>query len=151
MSDWFKGAVKHKHIKSFEYEAFETMKLIGEGGFGSVYSAYSKDIDQTIALKRLHHSIVHDNEDSFRKFVREIKIITEVDHNINIIRFFGIVKDPTESYYMVLQYANNGDLRNYLQNRSSKLDWPTKIEMAKEILSGIKCLHNANIVHRDLS
>ncbi|RIB11722.1 kinase-like domain-containing protein [Gigaspora rosea] len=150
MSSWFKDAVKNKHIKSFEYEAFENKKLIGNGGFGKVYSAYSKDIDQTIALKRLHHSIIHDDENSFHEFVREIKIITEVDHNINIIRFFGIVKDPKEKYYMVLQYANSGNLRGYLQSHFSKLDWPTKIKMAKEISSGIKCLHNANIVHRDL-
>ncbi|CAG8625848.1 34158_t:CDS:2, partial [Gigaspora margarita] len=160
MSDWFKDAVKHKQIKSFKYEAFENIKQIGEGGFGNVYSAYSKDIDQTIALKGLHHSIIHDDKNSFRDFVREIKIITEVDHNINIIRFFGIVKDlideiqisdPTESYYMVLQYANHGDLRSYLQHHFSKLDWTTKIEMAKEISSGIKCLHNADILHRDLA
>ncbi|RIB11724.1 kinase-like domain-containing protein [Gigaspora rosea] len=51
---------------------------------------------------------------------------------------------------MVLQYANSGNLRGYLQSHFSKLDWPTKIKMAKEISSGIKCLHNANIVHRDL-
>ncbi|KAF0407567.1 kinase-like domain-containing protein [Gigaspora margarita] len=145
MSNWFKVAVERKYIKSFKYESFENKKLIGVGGFGTVYSAYSKDIDQTIALKRLHHSSINDDD-----FVREIKNITKVDYNINIIRFLGITIDPTETYHMVLQYANNGDLRSYLRNHFSELDWPTKIKMAKEISSGINCLHNSNIIHRDL-
>ncbi|KAF0416226.1 actin-like ATPase domain-containing protein [Gigaspora margarita] len=51
---------------------------------------------------------------------------------------------------MVLQYANNSDLRCYLSNHFLELNWTTKIRMAKEIASGVNCLHNANIVHRDL-
>ncbi|CAG8756989.1 27001_t:CDS:2 [Gigaspora margarita] len=93
MSDWLKVAVESKYIESFEYESFENKKVIGKGGFGTVYSAYSKDIDQTIALKILHHSSINDNEDSFHQFVREIKNITKVDHNSNIIQFFGITKE----------------------------------------------------------
>ncbi|CAG8768059.1 13808_t:CDS:2, partial [Racocetra persica] len=54
-----------------------------------------------------------------------------------------------ETYYMVLQFANKGNLRCYLRDHFSELDWITKIRMAKEISSGINCLHNANIVHRD--
>ena len=51
---------------------------------------------------------------------------------------------------MVLQFANNGDLRSYLRDHFSELNWSTKIKMAKDISNGIKCLHKANIVHRDL-
>ncbi|RIB23353.1 kinase-like domain-containing protein [Gigaspora rosea] len=53
-------------------------------------------------------------------------------------------------HYMILQFANNGDLRSYFHNHFSELDWPTKIRMAMDIAKGINCLHNANIVHRDL-
>ncbi|KAF0535455.1 kinase-like protein [Gigaspora margarita] len=55
-----------------------------------------------------------------------------------------------DNYYMVLQYAGNSDLEYYLNAHFSKLDWPSKIRMAKEISNGIDCLHSANIVHRDL-
>ncbi|RIB17957.1 kinase-like domain-containing protein, partial [Gigaspora rosea] len=51
---------------------------------------------------------------------------------------------------MVLQYANNGDLRNYLSNNFPKLNWATKIRMAKEISSGVNFLHSFDVVHRDL-
>ncbi|RIB21664.1 kinase-like domain-containing protein [Gigaspora rosea] len=51
---------------------------------------------------------------------------------------------------IVLQYANNGNLREYLKNNFSRLQWEDKIRMAKEITQGVLYLHNKNIVHRDL-
>ncbi|KAF0452008.1 kinase-like domain-containing protein [Gigaspora margarita] len=140
-----------KTFKTFEYKSFKDWKPLGKGGFGSVYTAYSEVIDQNIALKRLNPERI--NENSFYEFFREVKNIKKVDHHINIIQFFGITIDATtetEIYYMVLQLANNGDLRSYLRNSFSNLNWSTKIEMAKDISNGIKCLHKADLVHRDL-
>ncbi|KAF0508851.1 kinase-like protein [Gigaspora margarita] len=54
-----------------------------------------------------------DNEHSFDNIAREVKYTTKVNHD-NIIQFFGITQDSeTKSYYIVLQYANSGDLRSY--------------------------------------
>ena len=34
-----------------------------------------------------------------------------------LVRFYGITKDPeTNNFMMVMQYANNGNLRQYLNN-----------------------------------
>ncbi|KAF0521248.1 kinase-like protein [Gigaspora margarita] len=150
MSNWFEVAIEHKYIKLFEYKSFQNWKVIGRGGFGTVYSAYSKDVEKTIALKSLYCED-NDNDTSPNGLIKELKNITRVSHHDNIVRFFGITQDPNiEIYYMVLQFANNGDLRCYLRNHFSELDWATKIRMAKDISSGINCLHNTNIVHRDL-
>ncbi|KAF0503990.1 kinase-like protein [Gigaspora margarita] len=56
----------------------------------------------------------------------------------------------TQEYCMILQFANNEDLRSFLYKNFSKLEWQDKIRMAKEISRGIYCLHNANVTHRDL-
>ncbi|CAG8853158.1 26585_t:CDS:1, partial [Gigaspora margarita] len=69
MSDWYERAIKDESIHSFEYESFKNCKQIGEGGFGIVYSAYSEDIEQTIALKRLNHDLIDENK--IHEFVRE--------------------------------------------------------------------------------
>ncbi|RIB05398.1 kinase-like domain-containing protein [Gigaspora rosea] len=137
---------KNSFGQEFEYTSFENQEEIGKGGFGFIYRAYSKDVKQIMALKTLDHNDEHSIDD----FIREAEIITKVNHK-TIIEFFGITQDyKAGNYYMVLQYAGNGDLEHYLNAHFSKLDWPTKIRMAKEISSGIDCLHNANIVHRDL-
>ncbi|RIB06151.1 kinase-like domain-containing protein [Gigaspora rosea] len=51
---------------------------------------------------------------------------------------------------MVLQLANNGDLREYLKINFSKLEWTDKLRMAREISDGLEFLHKNDIIHRDL-
>ncbi|CAG8658481.1 15576_t:CDS:2, partial [Dentiscutata heterogama] len=151
MSNWLKTAIEQVYIRLFEFDSFENLQTIERGGFGTVSSAYSKNFDQIVALKSLHNSFDDDQNDQNNNFIREIKNITKVNQHDHIIRFLGITQDPkTETYYMIFQFANNGDLRSYLRNHFSELDWPTKIRMAEEISSGVNYLHSSDIVHRDL-
>ncbi|CAG8851686.1 32749_t:CDS:1, partial [Gigaspora margarita] len=46
----------NEYIKLFEYGSFANWKKIDEGGFGAVFSAYSKNTEEIITLKRLHNS-----------------------------------------------------------------------------------------------
>jgi Protein tyrosine and serine/threonine kinase len=50
---------------------------------------------------------------------------------------------------MVLQYVCNEDLGAYLQ-ANTELSWPTKIQMARDIVNGMIYVHNANIIHGNL-
>lgn len=49
-----------------------------------------------------------------------------------------------------MQYADGGDLRNYLQCNFITLTWDDKFKLAYQIAEGIKYLHGENILHRDL-
>ena len=51
---------------------------------------------------------------------------------------------------MVLQYAEDGTLREYLMANFTKLQWTDKLRIAKEIAFGLLFLHNNDIIHRDL-
>ncbi|RIB20904.1 kinase-like domain-containing protein [Gigaspora rosea] len=55
---------------------------------------------------------------------------------------------------LVLQLANNGNLRNYLRNKQVegvyKISWAELIRIASDIANGLKDLHNKCIIHRDL-
>ena len=42
---------------------------------------------------------------------------------------------------MVLEYANEGDLRCYLENKFASLEWEDKVQMALDITRGLMCLH----------
>src|ERR1043165_898201 len=56
----------------------------------------------------------------------------------------------THEHLLVMEYADGGNLRKYLQKHFSTLTWDDKINLAYQISEGIKYLHGENILHRDL-
>ena len=51
---------------------------------------------------------------------------------------------------MVLEYANQGNLREYLKNNFGSLQWIDKVQMALDIACGLKCLHSKETIHGNL-
>lgn len=58
--------------------------------------------------------------------------------------------DSKSNYVMVLQYADGGNLRDYIRKSVNPLTWPEKYRIALEIAEGLLCLHAEGILHRDL-
>ncbi|CAG8817890.1 19058_t:CDS:2, partial [Racocetra persica] len=60
--------------------------------------------------------------------------------------------ESSKDYYsIVLQKCCGEDLRVYLTNNSSKINWTSKIRIATDIANGLKYIHRANIVHHALN
>ena len=55
-----------------------------------------------------------------------------------------------DEHIVIMEYADGGDLRNYLSNNFNCLDWNKKFQMALDITNGLHYLHNNDILHRDL-
>ncbi|RHZ82454.1 hypothetical protein Glove_109g154 [Diversispora epigaea] len=139
---------ENRNIRRFNYNTFEDIKLIARGGFGIVNRAYPKDLEKQVALKCL---LDENNDNFYKEFMNELQNINAVNHHKNIIKYYGVSIDHlAEKCYIVLQYAEDGNLRNYLRNNFKNLDWKTKIKMAQDITNGLCYMHKANIVHRDL-
>ncbi|RIB28327.1 kinase-like domain-containing protein [Gigaspora rosea] len=145
--EWYEQRLKEGRIFQYDYSKFINKKQIGEGGFGTVYSAdYG---DQKLALKRLN------SKSTIKDFAREVKKIYKVSIHDNINRFHGITYDSTtKEYIMVLQLAKDGNLREYLKNRWKdnifKISIVKIIQILNQIVEGLKFLHSNNIIHRDL-
>lgn len=68
----------------------------------------------------------------------------------SIIKCHGFTLHPTEGYMLVFEYAEGGDLRNYLNKYYSKLMWINKIHILGDIAKVMLILHNKDYIHRDL-
>ncbi|RHZ84543.1 hypothetical protein Glove_79g43 [Diversispora epigaea] len=137
-----------RKIKKFDHNTFEDIEPIARGGFGSVNRAYSKDLKKQVALKCLHDE---NSDDFYKSFMNELQNIIAVNHHKNIVKYYGVSIDHSvEKCYLVLQYAKDDNLRNYLRDNFKDLNWKTKIKMAQDITNGLCYIHKANIVHRDL-
>ena len=84
----------------------------------------------------MHHKIDDGNHGTFDTYV---------------VKFYGISQDPeTKNYIMVLEYAENGSLRNYLDTNYDKLSWDTKFCNLSHIAYGLHKIHKKELIHRDL-
>ncbi|PKK73676.1 hypothetical protein RhiirC2_775718 [Rhizophagus irregularis] len=150
-------------VEWIPYDRFYDIIYIAKGGFGKVYRAkwidgyidkwddYNqnwerKDQNMVVALKNLNNS-----KNITLEFMNEITLHHKVNLYKRFIKFYGITQDPkSENYIMVLDYAENGSLRNYLDTSYNKLSWSDKINYLYSIAHGLKDIHEIELIHRDL-
>ncbi|KAF0541163.1 kinase-like protein [Gigaspora margarita] len=89
--------------------------------------------------------------------VNELKRHIMVNNHENIIKFLGItarLEIPGNNFMIVLQFANGGNLQDYLKSKTYdgifKISWTELIQIAEQIIFGIKHLHDNNMVHGNL-
>ncbi|GBB85186.1 hypothetical protein RclHR1_11740005 [Rhizophagus clarus] len=150
--DWIEEAITNNHIRLYEYDKFSCIQEIGSGGFGQVFKAKFKNTDKYFALK----SFFNLNNVTIKEIVNELKLQREVDFHDNIIRFYGITKPALDykkgkDYYLVLEYADQGNLKSYLNENFENLTWNDKYNMAYQLACAVLCLHDEGIVHNDLN
>ncbi len=58
--------------------------------------------------------------------------------------------DAIKKYSLVLEYADSGTLNAYLNEHFVELDWNDKCQLALQLASAVECLHDCEIIHRDL-
>ncbi|GBB88654.1 hypothetical protein RclHR1_15210001 [Rhizophagus clarus] len=149
--EWLEDGFTKDYIINHDYNEFKNIKHIGHGGFGEVYQAiWKKSESSVVALKEF------DNDKTvIKEIVNEIKLMHKVNFHTNIIQFFGITKKKGEdemdsNYLLILEYADNGTLKDYLKQNNIKLDWNMKLQFAIQIADAVSYIHQHNIIHRDL-
>ncbi|GBB91983.1 hypothetical protein RclHR1_19480002, partial [Rhizophagus clarus] len=131
------------------HDKFDDIDYIAKGGFGKVYKANWKrlnDKEMIVALKSLDNS-----KNVTLEFMNEVILHNKVKMDLFIIGFYGITRDPeTGNYMMVLEYAEDGSLRNYLDKCHKDLNLNDMIDYLYDIILGLKYIHNKELIHRDL-
>ncbi|GBC40360.2 kinase-like domain-containing protein [Rhizophagus irregularis DAOM 181602=DAOM 197198] len=154
---------KCQALEWIPYDSFDDIEYIAKGGFGLIYRARwidghidkwdndnknwgRKDQNMFVALKILNKS-----KNVKLEFMNEITSHYKLNSHKCIIKLYGISQDPeTENYIMVLDYAENGDFRSYLDANYNKLSWNNKINYLHSIAHGLKDIHESELIHRDL-
>ena len=134
-------------------QSFDRIKLIGKGGFAEIYLIREKNTKELFAMKVIDKSKLNEKEASLIE--NEIKILSYANHP-NIIKLYKVMNDVNNiNYqYLILEYCNGGSLHNTLDQYISKYKKPFSEKLVqkimKNILSGVKYLHDKGIIHRDL-
>ncbi|RHZ57698.1 hypothetical protein Glove_384g18 [Diversispora epigaea] len=149
-------------IEWIPYDRFKDVKQIGRGGFGTIH--YARWIDgyiekwniknkkwercdenREVALKKF------DNFVNFNNVLNEMEIHLKANNKYDTsIEFYGITQDPeTHSYMMVLDYAADGNLREYLKINFNNINWKQKLDNLWLLSHRLMIIHELDIVHQD--
>ncbi|CAB4414046.1 unnamed protein product [Rhizophagus irregularis] len=149
--DWIEDAISKDLIKYYDFKYFHNIKEISSGSFGKVYRANWKNLRKTFTLRTFYNF----NKIIAEEIVNEITLQRKVNFHKNIIHLYGITKvgnknNLSKSYSLVMEYAEDGTLREYLKKNYYKLTWDNKFNLAFQLSYVVSCLHDEEIVHHDL-
>jgi serine/threonine protein kinase len=69
----------------------------------------------------------------------------------SIISLYGVTKHPmSNEFALVMEYGDEGDLRNYLSNQFDLLNWPLRLDILRSIFKSIADAHEEGIIHCDI-
>lgn len=157
----------HRHAlqtgtRLFEYEIIE---MIGSGGFGIVYLARDKELEQNIVIKEYlpNEFAVRETDQTvlaktskdesefnwgLEKFLEEARVLaTFRDHPniVSVLRYFRANKTA----YMVMEYAGSTSLKDYLDKRKTLTEEQINA-IIYPLFDALEVVHQGNLIHRDL-
>ncbi|XP_072046540.1 uncharacterized protein [Amphiura filiformis] len=116
---------------------------LGEGGFGTVYRANIKSIDQAVAAKKLKAVDV-----DIAKNV-EVSLLQQMAHP-NILRYFGAIVTKDKHIILVTELAEKGSLRGYLAKQKERLPDGLFFRWSLHGSLAVQYLQEMKVVHRDI-
>ena len=125
---------------------YNLVRLLGDGGMGSVYKAADPILRRFVAIKLLHPAVAS-NPKSVERFQREARAAAAIGHpNIVDILDFGWEDDAP---FLVMEYLRGRSLARLISSEE-KLDIERACKIATHTLAGLAAAHDRGILHRDL-
>jgi serine/threonine protein kinase len=130
-------------------------KLIGKGSFGRVYHAINLNADpvEMIAVKQVEipttkSDLMNERQRaSIEALYHEISLLEGLDHE-NIVQYLGYDSNEAEGHLNIfLEYVAGGSISSCL-TKFGPFKEPLLSHFTRQILQGLKYLHNKHILHR---
>src|SRR6202795_4625830 len=126
---------------------YRVMSILGQGGMSTVYRGERDDsqYQQTVAIKVLHHAVLHPRLRS--RLHSERHILATLDHP-SIARLIdsGDLDDGTP--YLVMEHVDGESIDVYCGSRT--LFVRERLEMFLQVCTAVQYAHRNLIVHRDI-
>ena len=103
-------------------DKYRIVKLLAQGGMGSVFEAKHDDLGQRVAVKMLHRELVT-RKDFVKRFLREARIAARI-RNEHVVRVFDVGTHDGVPY-MVMEYLQGTDLADLIETSGKQ---PSKMQ-----------------------
>ena len=126
---------------------YQMLRVLGQGGMGSVMLARSVKDGRAVAIKTLLPEVAV-SEQSLKRFIREIEVAASLQHP-NVV---GYIEHGTHNgiVYLVSEYVGGPDAAKLAKKRGGKLNYKEVAKIIEQTLAALDFAHNKGFVHRDI-
>ena len=143
-------------------------RVLGRGGFGATYLAYSSERDKVVAIKEYYPtgianrakgeekvSIVSDDkrkvfEKGANRFFEEAKTMSRFNANKNVVSVYEFFYANDTVYYS-MEYLEGIDLKGYISKKGGKLSEAEAVTIMRGVCDALVAVHSTQTLHRDIS
>src|SRR5450432_3717363 len=126
---------------------YRIVRVIGDGGMGTVYEAHHEFLETQVALKFLHSELAK-RPGLGSRFLQEARVSARI-RSVHVTHVTDVDQTPDGSPYLVMELLHGESLQAAMDRRG-KLPVEQAIDFALQILSGLESAHHIGVVHRDL-
>jgi eukaryotic-like serine/threonine-protein kinase len=141
------GASDQDLAPGHEVGEYRIDRVLGKGGFGTVYAAVQPVIGKQVAIKVLARKYSAD-PDMVSRFVAEARAVNQIRHR-NIIDIFSFGQLTDGRHYYVMEYLDGEPLDSYIRNHGA-MPLGEALPILTAIARALDAAHAKGIAHRDL-
>jgi serine/threonine protein kinase len=130
---------------------YRILRLLGQGGMGSVYEAVKLSIDRRVALKFLHADTAR-HQDAIKRFLNEARASSRIEHP-SIIEVSDASQASDGTPYLVMEFLPGESLAARLRQvhgAKQRLPLLKALQVAWQTADALVAAHAKGIIHRDL-
>ncbi|HNN91283.1 MAG TPA: serine/threonine-protein kinase, partial [Pseudomonadota bacterium] len=132
------GAVERFPVEN--WDRYELIKLLGQGGMGSVYKGRDRRLGRLVALKFIRST----DAQMTARFMQEARAQSRIEHP-GICKVFE-VGEINDKAYIVMQYVEGQPLGQ----AARQMTLLEKVQVVKDIAEALHTAHELGIIHRDI-
>ena len=143
-------------------------RVLGRGGFGATYVAFSAERRMPVAIKEFfptgvvcrdkddeHVNIVSKNEvDAFQKgaarFFEEAQTISKFNMVRNVVSVYEFFQANNTAYY-AMEYLEGIDLKGYAAKKGGRISPEEAVTVLHSVCEALVSVHSTGTLHRDIS
>jgi serine/threonine protein kinase/Flp pilus assembly protein TadD len=119
---------------------------LGEGGMGTVYKAYDKELDRLVALKLVRPDLTA-HPAVMQRFKQELLLASKISHK-NILRIHDL-GEVAGVKFITMAYVDGDDL-SCLLKKDGRMPVDRAVKIVRQLCDGLSAAHAEGVMHRDL-
>jgi serine/threonine-protein kinase len=126
---------------------YRLVRVLGDGGMGSVYEAVHAVLGTRVAIKVLHPELAR-RTGLVERFLQEARVAAQI-RSPHVVQVMDVDRTLEGNAYIVMELLEGEPLSTVL-DRQHKLPVPTAVEYTIQVLEALEAAHALGVIHRDL-